>query len=107
MAIPTTYPLAARRCVLGRAAPTARDGGGRATLTLTLTLTPTLTLTLTPTLTLTLTTNPDPNPHQVTLLEVEGDHKLMSLGPDGEVMHSTERLTLSLLRASTLPSYHP
>ena len=43
----------------------------------------------------------------MTLLEVEGDHKLMSLGPDGEVMHSTERLTLSLLRASTLPSYHP
>ena len=53
------------------------------------------------------TPNPDPHPHQVTLLEVEGDHKLMSLGPDGEVLHSTERLTLSLLRASTLPSYHP
>ena len=77
--------------------------------TLTPTQTPTLnpTLTLTPTVTLTPTTNPHPHPHQVTLLEVEGDHKLMSLGPDGEVMHSTERLTLSLLRASTLPSYHP
>ena len=34
----------------------------------------------------------------MTLLEEEKEHKIMSLGPDGEVRHSTERLTLSLLR---------
>lgn len=37
-------------------------------------------------------------PGAVTLLEEEKEHKIMSLGPDGEVRHSTERLTLSLLR---------
>ena len=33
----------------------------------------------------------------MTLLEEEKEHKIMSLGPDGEVRPSTERLTLSLL----------
>ena len=37
-------------------------------------------------------------PGAVTLLEEEKEHKIMSLGPDGEVRHTTERLTLSLLR---------
>ena len=32
------------------------------------------------------------------LLEEEKEHKLMTLGPAGEVLHTTERLTLSLLR---------
>ena len=36
-------------------------------------------------------------PGAVTLLEEEKEHKIMSLGPDGEVRPSTERLTLSLL----------
>ena len=43
----------------------------------------------------------------MTLLEEEKEHKLMTLGPDGEVVHKTERLTLSLLCARTLPSHHP
>ena len=36
-------------------------------------------------------------PFAVTLLEEEKEHKLMTLGPDGDVVNSTERLTLTLL----------